>query len=65
MQPINEFRKKINLTVAGFAVEYGISRSYSEKLMYGIKNPSAAILKKIKSKNPDQDMNIFLSWNYT
>ena len=65
MQPINTLRKNLNLTVLDFAKEYGISQSYSEKLMYGVKKPSAALLKKIKSKNPDLDMNIFLVENCT
>lgn len=33
--------------------------------MYGVKKPSAMLLKKIKSKNPSVDMNIFLVENST
>lgn len=65
MQQINTLRKQLGLTISGFAAEYGISFSYSEKLMYGVKKPSAMLLKKIKSKNPSVDMNIFLVENST
>jgi transcriptional regulator with XRE-family HTH domain len=58
---INEVRKKENLTVKQFESELGISHSLCEKVLYGGKKPSRALLQKVKSKYPYFDLNIFFT----
>jgi transcriptional regulator with XRE-family HTH domain len=65
MNQFNRLRKELKLSVAGFAKEFDISFSYSEKLMYGARDPGRELLERIKEKHPEIDMNIFLSKNST
>ena len=55
-----QIQKQSGLPVKAFAKLLNMSFSYCEKLMYGIRNPSAAVLKAIKEKYPHTDINIFL-----
>lgn len=65
MKTLKEFREAIGKTQEEMANEFGISKSFYEKLESGDRKPGRELIEKIKIKYPLLDINIFLSLNHT
>jgi transcriptional regulator with XRE-family HTH domain len=60
------FRESKLLTVGQMAKKLGVSKSFYEKIEYGIRNPSFNFIQKFHKAYKDADINqIFLPSNYT
>lgn len=56
MTPINEIRKEKGYTILEFAKALEVSESMIRKLLYGVRQPSTNILKRIGALFPDVDI---------
>lgn len=59
MNLFKQIRLQHNFTLKEMAIKMGISESLYQKLEYGIKKPSANVIKKAKDAFPEIDTNVF------
>lgn len=60
MNALRDFRNQLGLSRREMAETLNVSLSLYEKIELGERNMSANFLKKLKSKYPDLDIDIFL-----
>lgn len=60
MNALRDFRNQLGLSRREMAETLNVSLSLYEKVELGERNMSANFLKKLKSKYPDLDIDIFL-----
>lgn len=56
MDKLIEVRKKLNLTQKETCQRIGVSKSYYEKVEYGIKKPGRNFIAKFKAAFPEEDI---------
>ena len=60
MTPINALRKSQGLTIMQFAQVLDISYSLAQKLLYGQRQPSVKVLRKIRNAFPHQNLGDYI-----
>lgn len=65
MKTLKSFREAIGKTQEQMAKDFGISKSFYEKIENGERKPSREFIECVKRKYPIIDINIFLSKNHT
>ncbi len=65
MKTLREFREAIGKSREEMANDFGISKSFYEKIESGERKPGRELIEKIKIKYPLIDVNIFLDLDNT
>ena len=60
---LKQLRKEKRYTQKEMAEILGVSRSYYEKIEYGIRKPSRAFLEKLLSRFPEVDLSKLIKLN--
>ena len=60
MTAINKLRQSQGLTITQFADVLGVSESLILKLLYGQREPSVNVLKKIRKAFPNQNLGDYI-----